>query len=195
MLEDLHYPKGSAHTLFSFEFEDGRFIAVSAEIRKEKGERFNPINGLLNGYELQFVIAREADVIKLRSNYRKDKVYLYPLKLYKEQVKKLFILALQRTDKLSKEPEFYNTVTNNCTTNLIDLLNKVLDKKIPKITLSAVLPLNADKMFFKLNLIDTELPLLEAREKFFINDKAGRVLAGEDFYKKIRLNIAAYYLI
>ncbi len=82
---------GSAHTFLSFEFEGNEvnsshsssnpeFVSISVEIRKEKGESFNPIKGLLNQYELMYVIADERDVIKLRSNYRHDLVYLYPIK-------------------------------------------------------------------------------------------------------------------
>ena len=31
-----------------------------------------------------------------------------------EQVRKLFVDVAQRANKLAKEPEYYNTLTNNC---------------------------------------------------------------------------------
>lgn len=36
LIEPFSSKEGPAHTMLSFEFSDGRFLAVSAEIRKEK---------------------------------------------------------------------------------------------------------------------------------------------------------------
>ena len=47
-------------------------MAVSVEIRKEKGESFSPWRGLLREYELMYVVGDERDVIRLRTNYRRD---------------------------------------------------------------------------------------------------------------------------
>jgi hypothetical protein len=93
---------GSAHTFLSFEFEGDQFVSISVEIRKEKGESFHPIKGLFNTYELMYVIADERDVIKLRSNYRKDLVYLYPVKTSKEKVRELFLDMIERTNNLNQ---------------------------------------------------------------------------------------------
>src|SRR3989344_7229523 len=96
---------GAAHTLVSFGFEGGENVAISAEIRKERGEKFSPIRGILRQYELVYVIADERDVIKLRSNYRMDDVFLYPVKTSKENIKNLFVAMLERNNKLASEPE------------------------------------------------------------------------------------------
>jgi len=58
---------GAAHTFVSFGFKSGDFLAISIEIRKEKGESFSAWRGLLKRYELMYVIADERDVIKLRA--------------------------------------------------------------------------------------------------------------------------------
>src|SRR5215217_804857 len=68
---------GAAHTFVSFGFRDKNFVAVSVEIRKEKGESFNPVQGLLRQYEIMYVIGDERDLVKLRTNYRNDAVHLY----------------------------------------------------------------------------------------------------------------------
>ena len=36
-----------AHTFLSFEFAGPRFVAISVEARKERGERYGPVKGLL----------------------------------------------------------------------------------------------------------------------------------------------------
>src|ERR1051325_6252563 len=81
--------RGPAHTLASFEFDDGRFLAVSAEIRKEKGETFSPLLGLMRQFEMTYVVADERDVVRLRTNYRRDPVYLYPGRADRAKVRAL----------------------------------------------------------------------------------------------------------
>jgi hypothetical protein len=110
---------GSAHTLLSFEFENDIFVAISVEIRKEKGESYHPAKGLFDQYELMYVIGDEKDLIKLRANYRKDTVFLYPIKAEVEDIRSLFLDMIARTNKLKEKPEFYNTLTNTCTTNIV----------------------------------------------------------------------------
>ena len=48
-----------AHTIMSFEMSDGTRIACSIEVRREKGERYHPVKGLLRQYELIYVWATE----------------------------------------------------------------------------------------------------------------------------------------
>jgi hypothetical protein len=177
---------GSAHTFLSFEFEDDQFVAISVEIRKEKGESYSPIVGLFNRYELMYVIADERDVIKLRSNYRKDQVYLYPTKATQEKTKALFINMLKRANSLKEHPEFYNTITNNCTTNIVSHVNRITPNRVPFFNLRILLPANSDKLAYKLGLIDTDLSFEEMRKKYFINDRANEHANAYDFSKKIR---------
>lgn len=177
---------GSAHTFLSFEFENNQFLSISIEIRKEKGESFNPIKGIFNQYELTYVIADEKDVIKLRSNYRKDTVYLYPAKGTQEGFKLLLLDMLSRTNTLKEHPEFYNTITNNCTTNIVKHVNKVSSGSIPFFTLQAIFPEYSDKLAYELGLIDSTLPFEEARARYRINDRAIKYTDDINFSIKIR---------
>ena len=185
VVEPFSRKKGAAHTLVSFEFEDDRFIALSVEIRKEKGEKFSAWKGLFKRYELMYVAADERDVIKLRSNYRKDKVYVYPVKGDLEKKKEVFLTMVNRMSKLKEEPEFYNTLRSNCTTNIRDAVNKISPRKIPW-SIDLLLPANSDRLAYDLGLIDTDLSLEEAREKFLINDRAQKFADSPDFSVKIR---------
>lgn len=177
---------GSAHTLLSFEFENDQFIAISVEIRKEKGESYHPLRGLLNQYELMYVIADERDVVKLRSNFRKDLVYVYPVVTSEEKVKALFIDMLTRANSLRSNPEFYNTLTNTCTTNIVAHVNKITPKKIPLLNFEILLPEHSDKLAHKIGLLDTTLPINEARQKYLINERAELYGDAPNFSRKIR---------
>lgn len=177
---------GAAHTLLSFEFEDNEFVSISVEIRKEQGESFSPIKGLLRQYELVYVIADERDVIKLRSNYRKDNVYLYPIKTTKEKTRELFVSMLERANKLGNEPEFYNTLTSTCTTNLVDHVNLLSEGKVP-FSFKTLMPAYADEYALTLGLIDDEETDIEKlRAKYKINEKAEKFADDVRFSMKIR---------
>ena len=162
---------GAAHTLLSFEFEQNNFVAISVEIRKEIGETFSPWKGLLKQYELMYVIGDERDLLKLRSNYRHDQVYLYPMKGSIEKKRALFLDMLARAQKLQTEPEFYNTLSNTCTTNLVAHLNKISPNKVP-FSLKVLMPAYSGELAYDLGLIDTNLTFFEAQQKYLINDRA-----------------------
>jgi len=177
---------GSAHTFLSFEFKNNKFISISVEVRKEKGESYSPIKGLFNTYEIMYVIADERDVIKLRSNYRKDPVYLYPMKASREKARELFLEMLDRANQLHDKPEFYNTITNTCTTNIAKHVDAITPGTIPLRSLRILLPANSDKLAYDLGLIDTDLPFDEARVRYYINDKAMQYGDDPHFSAKIR---------
>jgi hypothetical protein len=179
------YGAGAAHTLLSFGFGGNDYVAVSVEIRKEKGEHFSAVKGLLRQYELTYVIADERDVIKLRSNYRKDKVFLYPVQTSKENMRKLFVSMLTRSEKLAKDPEFYNTLTSTCTTNIVSHVNEIAPGRIP-FSFKVLMPAYSDELAQKIGIIDSSVPLEELRAKYLINERAEKY--GDDplFSTRIR---------
>src|SRR4029079_11636556 len=68
-----------AHMFVSFGFGDDH-LAVSIEARKVRGEGYSSLKSFFRQCELVYVVADERDVIRLRTNYRKDPpedVYLY----------------------------------------------------------------------------------------------------------------------
>ncbi len=193
--------KGSAHTFLSFEFESvasttvsstnsiatsNDFLTVSVEIRKEKGESFSALKGLFNQYEIMYVLADERDAVKLRTNFRKDDVYVYPVKTTKEKASALFLDIIERVNTLHTTPEFYNTAYNTCTTNIMRHANTITPSKIP-LSYKVLLPAYSDELAFDLGMIDTTAQSLEeARSKYKINEKALLYADDVDFSNKIR---------
>lgn len=176
---------GAAHTFLSFGFEDNTFLSISVEIRKEVGESFSPLKGLLRNYELMYVIADERDTVLLRANHRRDTVYLYKAKVSKEKANELFETMLRKADALSKQPEFYNTINNTCTTNIVDMINVIAENKIP-FDKRILLPKDADYYAYELGLIDTEVPKERLREEYMINDLSLEYASSSDYSLKIR---------
>ncbi len=176
---------GAAHTFLSFQFEGYQFVSISVEIRKEKGEAFSALKGLFSQYELMYVIADERDVIKLRANYRHDQVFVYPVKTTTEKARSLFLDMITRANGLKEKPEFYNTLTNTCTTNIVSHVNKISPKRVP-FSLKVLFPARSDELAYGLGLIDTDLSFDDARIKYNINDRALKYADDPNFSIKIR---------
>ena len=151
---------GAAHTFLSFGFRDGEHIAISIEIRKQAGQTFSAFRGLFRSYELMYVIADERDVIDLRSRHRANDIYLYPITIPPAAAQDLFVAMLDRTNEIAAQPEFYNTLTNNCTNNIVHHINAVTEQTIP-INRYILLPAHSDKLALELGLIDTTHTLIE----------------------------------
>jgi hypothetical protein len=177
--------RGPAHTLVSFQFTGGRFLAVSAEIRKEKGEVFSPFKGLLRRFEMIYVVADERDVVRLRTNVRRDPVYLYPVRARPAQVRAMLVDMLERANQLAAHPEWYNTLTNTCTTSIVGHVNRIVPEKVP-MSVKVLFPGYSDRLAYDLGLIDTNLPFEQAREHFHVNARALRWGDDPQFSLRIR---------
>ena len=105
-----------AHTIMSWGFEGDRYLAISIETRKEKGEQYSALRGFFRQYELVFVVADERDVVRLRTNVRGEDVHVYRLDVPPEDARRLLLRYLQEINQLREHPEWYNALTDNCTT-------------------------------------------------------------------------------
>jgi hypothetical protein len=176
---------GAAHTFVSFGFADEDFLAISIEIRKEVGESFSVLRGLLREYEVMYVFGDERDLIGLRANHRKDEVYLYRIRATREGMREMFLSMIARANALREKPEFYNTLTNTCTTNLVDHVNRIVPGRVPFHT-AVLLPATADRFAYDLGLLDTSVPFAETKRAAKINDLAARWAGDVEFSRRIR---------
>lgn len=176
---------GIAHTMLSFGFQDRDYLALSVEIRKEKGEKYDAASGFFNQYELMYVLADERDVIQKNANYWLCDVLLYRAKATPEQCRKLFIDVLMRANTLAEKPEFYNTLTNNCTTNIRDHINRCFPDRVPY-DYRVLLPGYSDKLAYDLDLLKTDHSFEQARLLARVNYQAFLYRDDPDFSVKIR---------
>lgn len=159
------------HTMLSFGFNDEDYLAVSVEIRKERGEAYSPIKGFFQQYGLMYVVASERDVIQRRVNCDLSDVYLYHATATPEQARELFLDVMQRTNKLLREPEFYDTLTNNCTTNIRNHINHLKPNEIPY-DYRVLLPGYSDRLAYDLGLIERHGSYEETRLRARVNYQA-----------------------
>ncbi len=114
-----------AHSMLSFGFEDGRHLVVSVETRLAKGDVQGGLPGLYKQFGLLMILGTERDLLGLRTNYRHEKVYLYPTRCSREEVRTVFLDILRRVNDLKEHPRFYNTVLHNCFTSLLPSLKLI----------------------------------------------------------------------
>jgi hypothetical protein len=175
-----------AHTFVSFELGDGRFLAVSVEARRERNEDYSLLGGLTRRFEVTYVVGTEEDLLGLRA-VRGDTLYLYPSRATADQARAMFSDMLRRAESLRSAPEFYNTLLNNCATNLRDHVNHVASEPLP-FGWAILLPGYSDELALERGLLDTELPLEEARRRYRVDELARAALEerSPDFSSRIR---------
>ncbi len=115
-----------AHTLISFGFADGRFLTFSIEIRKEKGESFSAIGGFFKHFEMSLIAADERDILRVRTNARGEDMHLYRVMMPKAAMRSLFLAYLDEAQALKAKPQFYHTLTANCTTLVFEMVRRVV---------------------------------------------------------------------
>jgi hypothetical protein len=174
-----------AHTMFSFGLADGRHFVISVEARLGADETYTAVAGAGRRYPLMYVIGDERDLILLRTAVRDVEVFLYKGKATPEQAQKLLVSMLNRANKLYREPEFYDTLTNNCTTNLVRHINEIRPGRIPY-QLRVLFPGHSDRMAYDLGLLEIEGPFEYARAYAKVNDLAKLYADSPEFSKRIR---------
>lgn len=174
-----------AHTMLSFGLADGEHIVFSVEARLEQGENYAAIPGATNQYELMWVVGTERDLIRLRTDVRNVDVYLYPVKATPEQVQNVFLACLARVNEIHRQPEFYDLLTNNCTTNIVDMVNSLRPGYIPK-DLRVVLPGHSDKLAYDLGLLAVDGPFRQIKAASKINLTAQLNSDAANFSQAIR---------
>jgi len=177
--------RGPAHTFVSFGFADSQYVAISVEARREPGETYGPLVGLFKQFELIYVIGDERDLIGSRAAFGGYDVYVYPIRTTRERIRALFVEMLTRASALASSPEFYNTLTNNCTSNVVAHVNHIAPRRVPR-GIKTILPGYADEVAYSLGLIDNAITLDEARRRFRVNDRAKQFANDPRFSHRIR---------
>jgi len=177
--------KAIAHTLLSFGFAKGDHLVVSVETRLEKNEVQSGLGGLFKQYELIYVLADENDILRLRTNFRKEAVYLYPTTLDKTTIQKLFIIVINSVNKIKEQPEFYNTITENCLTSLTSKFRKEIN---PDAGFDYRRLVNgfSDEMLFDNGKIASTLDFKATKRRCYINQYVSGIAAVTDYSRKIR---------
>lgn len=175
-----------AHIFLSFGFSDGRHLAISIETRRSHHQRYSTWRGFFKHYMLTYVLADERDLIGVRTDVRKERVYLYPLQISSEAAQDLFLKYIERIDNLSVQPEFYNTFNNNCTSNILHHAAAVSSEI--KYNWKVLVSGYADKYIYDLGLLDNSISFDKLKEVCLIKRPPGSIIDA-NYSESIRLSI------
>ncbi len=173
-----------AHTIMSWNFDDGQHLAISIETRKEVGETYDAVAGFFRRYELYYVVADERDLIRLRTNYRGETVHLYPLRTPRERAREMLLDYVTSMNALANQPQWYNAATQNCTTTIRTHVKNIgiamaWDWRI-------LVNGYIDELLYERGIIDTSRPFADVHDKSVIDEAAKAADRAPDFSARIR---------
>jgi hypothetical protein len=180
-----------AHPIVSFTVDGEDPIAMSIETRKEVGETYSAIRGFFRYYELIYIISDERDVVRLRTNYRTgEEVYFFHTLTAPKVAQAVFLDYLHRANQLRNKPEWYNALTDNCTTNVAVHFRDAQARGtriLPRWDWREMLNGKADEMLYKNGDLATGgLSFAELKEHAHINDAARAANDAPDFSARVR---------
>jgi hypothetical protein len=176
------------HTVLSWGFEDGRFLALSVETRKEVGETYSAWRGFFKQYELSYVLADERDLLRVRTNRRGEDMYLYPSRASAARRRAVLEQTLRSAEAIATQPEWYGVLRENCTTVLAQLMDEAIGRE-PRFRTSLVFNGWIDKHAYDMGVIRNDVPYEEVRAAHRVTDAARAADADPDFSRKIRERI------
>ena len=173
-----------AHPIVSFQFADTPPLCFSIEIRKTVGQSYSTIGGLYRQYTLIYLVADERDVIRLRTNYRHEDIYLYHTTAPPDRARERFLEYVHSLNVLRTQPRWYNAVTANCTTSIRS--QHTSRERVPwdwRILLNG----KADEMLYDHGAFVTGgLPFAELKKRSLIDDRAKAADNDPAFSARIR---------
>ncbi|MEI7749984.1 MAG: DUF4105 domain-containing protein [Candidatus Moraniibacteriota bacterium] len=178
--------KNAAHTFFSYEFSDGKYLTISVEARKRVGQDYDVFRGLLRTYPLIYVATDERDAVMVRANVRKHEVYLYPVKATPEKARAMLLDMLTTMNDLAIHPRWYNTLTANCTSLLAGHVNHVTPYRLPFWSWQFLFTGHADELALSSGLLATDLSIDDARAKYDITAVSRAIGDVENYSDLIR---------
>src|SRR5262245_57011784 len=164
------WPGPIAHTFVSFNFDNEPPVCISIEARPEVGEGFSPVASMFKQFELIYVVGEERDLVRVRTNFRGEEVFLYQIRASPEGVRRLLLIYLDRINELADRPEWYHLLKNNCTINIVRYANAA--GRVGRWDIRHLLNGWIDRYLFEAGAVDTSLPFEELRARSRINDAA-----------------------
>jgi hypothetical protein len=182
-----------AHIMVSFGFGGQDFVAISIEARKERSEAYSTVKGFFRQYELIYVVADERDLLRLRTNYRKDPiedVYLYRLTVEPEIARRVFLDYIRAINELARRPAWYNTATSNCTSNI--WMHAAVNPERLSFSWKILVSGFAPEYLYEMKRMAADLSFADLQAKGLINGRARAADHAADFSRRIREGVPGW---
>jgi hypothetical protein len=179
--------KSIAHVIVSFGFSDGQYLCISIETRKERFESYSTMQGFFRQYELCYVFADERDVLRLRTDFRHEDVYIFHTRVTPAQARESLASYLDTANALREKPQWYNALTTNCATSVLPHVRA--SGKSGEWSTDILMSGRAGQQAYRNGHLDDSMPFEALEAKSHIN--AAALAAGDsaDFSRKIRIGL------
>jgi len=179
------------HPIVSFQFGPDQHIAFSVETRMAQGQSYSTIRGFFKQFALTYIVADERDVVRVRTNYRHEQLYLYRTSIKPERARALFLSYLETVNDLHKQPQFYNALTSNCTTN-VRTHTAATTTKPAAWDWRMLINGTVDELVYERGGFQSRLPFAELKEKSLIDATAQAADQAPDFSERIRAGLPSF---
>ncbi len=178
-----------AHFMLSFSFSEGEPLAWSVQVRREKGTEFSPVADFFKNNTLVILASEERDIVGVRSNVRGEDVHLFRLKSLPETREALIRKYVEDANLLSQRPAWYNSLTTNCTTVVLKMIEAVGDR-IPfdwRLIVNGYLPEYA----YDKGILTSDFSIDELRALGLVTERAMTAGLDETYSGAIRVGVPA----
>lgn len=172
------------HTFVSFTFDNAPPVSISIETRPEVGEGYSPLASMFKQYELIYVVGDERDLVRLRTNFRDEEVFLYHIRMSPEAARRLFLIYLDRINELATRAEWYHLLSNSCTINIVRYANTA--GRTGGLDWRHVLNGLIDRYLYATGRLDTTFDFAELRRRSNITEVARNTPDTPEFSQRIR---------
>jgi Ca2+/Na+ antiporter len=179
------------HPIVSFQFGPNDHVAISVETRMAQGQTYSTVRGFFKQFELIYIVADERDVIRVRTNYRHEQLYLYRTSVKPERARRLFLKYLETVNAMHMRPQFYNALTDNCTTN-VRMHTAATTTKPAAWDWRMLLNGTVDQLVYENGGFASHLPFTELKEMSLIDAKAEAADQAANFSTLIRAGLPGF---
>src|SRR6201993_5442955 len=176
------------HPIVSFQFSDDQQVAISVETRMAQGQSYSTVRGFFKKYDLIYIVADERDVVRVRTNYRHEQLYLYRTSIGPERARALFLDYMRTVDAMHQHPRFYNAVTSNCTTNVRTHTAATSANPAPwdwRMLVNGTV----DELVYERGGFASHLPFADLKERSLIDARAQAADQAPNFSEQIRAGL------
>jgi hypothetical protein len=183
-----------AHSIVSFRFSDGTYLATSIEARRTPSQEFSALLGFFRQFQIIYLVADERDVVRVRTNYRQNEnVSLFRTRLTPADARQLLAAYFGWMNAAHVKPAWYNALTKNCSAPMTTFLAKSKIGGLSRWDWRGILDGRGDKMLYELgDLAGDELPFEQLKAQALINPVAREADTAANFSEQIRAGRAGF---
>ena len=175
--------------ILSFDFGPQGRLCFSIETRSARGQGYSPIAGLYRQYEIIYIAADERDVVRLRTNFKHEDLYLYRILMPPKEVRARFMEYIDRLNELNAHPAWYNEITDNCTTSIRAQRPAALREPFDwRLLINGF----GDQMLYEHHALAGDLPFAELKARSLIDERARAAGDAPDFSNLIRAGLPGF---